>query len=66
MTEDSTSNIDPGLFDENTTFVNGQLKETNDQTSGIVLTATEFTEIEYALARHQQCHQWGDLLLPPE
>ena len=46
---DSTSNIDPGLFDENTTFVNGQLKETNDQTSGIVLTATEFTEIEYAL-----------------
>ena len=47
---DATSNIDPGLFDENTTFFNGQLKESNDQTSGIALTATEFTEIEYALA----------------
>ena len=47
---DATSNIDPGLFDENTTFFNGQLKESNDQTSGIALTATEFTEIEYSLA----------------
>ena len=47
---DATSNIDPGLFDENTTFFNGQLKESNDQTSGIALTATEFTEIDYSLA----------------
>ena len=45
-----TSNIDPGLFDENTTFFNGKLKDSNDQTSGITLSTTEFTEIEYALA----------------
>jgi hypothetical protein len=46
---DATSNINPGLSDENTTFMSGQLKESNDQTTGIVLTSTHFTEIEYAL-----------------
>ena len=47
---DPTSNVSPGLTDGNTTFVAGELKETNDQTSGITLSTTEFTEIEYALA----------------
>ncbi len=46
----STSNIDPGLFDENTTFVNGELKDSSDETSGITLSTTEFAEIEYSLA----------------
>jgi len=47
---DSTSNIDPGLPDENTTFVAGELKEDNDQTSTTTLTSTEFTEFEFAIA----------------
>jgi hypothetical protein len=46
---DPTVNIDPGLTDANTTFVAGQLKESTDETSGIVLSGTEFTEIEYAV-----------------
>jgi len=44
-----TANIVPGLTDENTTFVAGQSKDTGDQTSGITLTSTEFTEIEYSI-----------------
>ncbi|MEE9534020.1 MAG: hypothetical protein V3W06_06350, partial [Acidimicrobiia bacterium] len=47
---DPTSNIVPGLTDApSKTFVAGQLKESNDQTSGITLSGTEFTEIEYAV-----------------
>ncbi|MEE9533653.1 MAG: IPT/TIG domain-containing protein, partial [Acidimicrobiia bacterium] len=46
---DLTSNINPGLTDENTTFVAGQFKESTDETSGITLSATQFTEIEYAV-----------------
>jgi hypothetical protein len=47
---DPTSNIVPGLTDApSKTFVAGQLKESNDQTTGIALTGTEFTEIEYAV-----------------
>ena len=46
---DSTANIASGLTDGNTTFVAGELKESNDQTSGIILSTTEFTEIEYAI-----------------
>ena len=49
----ATLNIDPGLFDENTTFINGELKDDDvgidDETSGITLSTTEFTEIEYAI-----------------
>jgi hypothetical protein len=46
---DATEDIDPGLSDENTTFVAGQLKESSDQTTGITLTSSNYTEIEYAL-----------------
>ena len=43
----STSNIDPGLFDENTNFVAGELKDTSDQiNSGIILNNDEFTEFD--------------------
>ena len=57
---DATSDIldqdtNPGLTNANTTFVAGELKEYNDgtdddQTLGIILTTTQFTEIEYAVA----------------
>ena len=47
---DPTSNVSPGLTDGNTTFVPGQLKESSDETTGITLNTTDFTEIEYALA----------------
>jgi hypothetical protein len=46
---DATTNVVPGLTDGNTTFVAGQFKDTGDQTAGITLTTTEFTEIEYAV-----------------
>ena len=45
---DPTSNI-TGLTDANTTFVAGALKESTDETLGITLSGTEFTEIEYTL-----------------
>ncbi|GAG37112.1 unnamed protein product, partial [marine sediment metagenome] len=45
----STSNIVPGLSDENDDFVLGKLKDTSNQTAGMTLSATEFTEIEYCI-----------------
>ncbi|KKT38937.1 MAG: Secreted protein [Candidatus Collierbacteria bacterium GW2011_GWF2_44_15] len=45
----SSTNISSGLTDENATFVAGQVKDTSNETSGITLTTTQFTEIEYAL-----------------
>ncbi len=46
---DATTNIVPGLTDENTTFVASQMKESNDQVAGVALTNTQFTEIEFAV-----------------
>ena len=50
---DPTTNIDPGLFDENTTFFAGEMKEDgagiDDETLGITLSTSQFTEIEYAI-----------------
>ena len=50
---DPTTNIASGLTDENTTFVAGEMKEDgagiDDQTLGVILSTTEFTEIEYAV-----------------
>ncbi|MDZ7379745.1 MAG: DUF2341 domain-containing protein, partial [candidate division KSB1 bacterium] len=45
----ATTNVTPGLTDENTAFVAGQVKDTGNQTTGISLSTTEFTEIEFAL-----------------
>ncbi|MDA2923343.1 DUF2341 domain-containing protein [Acidobacteria bacterium AH-259-L09] len=45
----ATTNVASGLTDANPTFVAGQVKDTGNQTTGISLTTTEFTEIEYAL-----------------
>ncbi len=40
-----------GVTDENTTFLtpNGGLKDTSSQTAGIVLTTTQYVELEYAI-----------------
>ena len=43
-----TTNIS-GLTDANITFVVGEVKDTANETSGITLTNTEFTEVEFAL-----------------
>ncbi len=45
----NTTNVAGGLSDANTNFKAGQVKETSNQTSGIILTTAEFTEIEYSL-----------------
>jgi len=45
---EATTNVD-GLTDENTAFVAGQTKDTNNQTTGITLASTQFTEIEYGI-----------------
>ena len=48
---DATQDINPGLTNANDDFKAGELKETTDETTaGIILTTTEFTEIEYAIA----------------
>jgi hypothetical protein len=44
-----TSNIVPGLFDEATSFVPGQLGDANNATNSITLAADEFTEVEYSI-----------------
>ena len=44
-----TSNIVPGLFDEATTFVTGQLKDAGNATSNITLASDAFTEVEFAI-----------------
>ena len=47
---DATQDINPGLTNENTTFVGGELKESTDEVNtGITLSTPEFTEIEYAV-----------------
>ena len=48
---DPTSNISPGLTDPgDKTFLAGELQESpTDQTTGITLSGTQFTEIEYAV-----------------
>jgi hypothetical protein len=46
---EATSDIAGGLTNENTTFVAGELKDTGNTTSGITLSSTEFTEIEYSI-----------------
>jgi hypothetical protein len=47
---EATSNIDPGLTDEATTFVAGELKDSGDTTTGtITLDSDQFTEIEFSI-----------------
>lgn len=45
----ATTDVAGGLTNENTTFVAGQVKDTGNQTTGITLTTSQFTEIEYSI-----------------
>ncbi|OGF27890.1 hypothetical protein A2303_05940 [Candidatus Falkowbacteria bacterium RIFOXYB2_FULL_47_14] len=45
---DPTTNSS-GISDENIGFIPGEIKDTGNQTSAIVLTGTQFTEIEYSI-----------------
>jgi hypothetical protein len=45
----ATTNVSPGLTDENASFVAGQVKDTSNLTSAITITSENFTEIEYSL-----------------
>ncbi len=45
----ATTNVTGGLTDENPTFVAGEIKDTGNETTGITLSNTEFTEIEYSV-----------------
>ena len=53
---DATQDVDdqdtnPGLTNANTTFVAGESKDTTDEiNTGITLSTTQFTEVEYAIA----------------
>jgi len=49
---EATQDIASGLTNANTTFVAGELRDTASITSGITLTSTEFTEIEYSIKAH--------------
>ena len=44
-----SNNIDPGLTDENGSFLAGKLKDTSNLTTNLPLTTTQFTEIEYCM-----------------
>jgi len=44
-----SNNIDPGLTDENGSWLSGKLKDTSNQTTSISLTETQLTEIEYCI-----------------
>ena len=46
---DATNNIDPGLTDAVSTFVTGELKESDDETGDIIITSGQFTEVEFAV-----------------
>ncbi len=55
-----TTNIVPGLTDEGSTFVTGQMKDTSNTTSGITLAADAFTELEYAVQATANASAGGD------
>ena len=50
----------PGLADEATTFVPGELKDTGNATSGITLAVDEFTEVEYSIQATGNSTPGGD------
>jgi len=45
----ASTNVTSGLTDANPTFVPGRVLDTGNETTGISLSTTEFTEIEFAL-----------------
>jgi hypothetical protein len=57
---EATSNINPGLTDEATTWVDGELKDQGNTTVSITLDADEFTEIEFAIQATSNATDGGD------
>ena len=57
---EATSNISPGLTDEASTFVAGELKDTGNTTGSITLAAAEFTEIEFSVQALAAATDGGD------
>ena len=56
---DPTGNI-PGLTDENTTFVSGELNEGTDTAGALTLTTSEFTELEFVIRPTVSATPGGD------
>ena len=50
----------PGLSDEATTFVPGEVKDTGNATSSITLASNEFTEVEYSIQATGNATAGGD------
>jgi hypothetical protein len=57
---EATTNVDPGLTDEASTFVEGALKDTGNTTAGITLADDEFTEIEFSVKATSNATDGGD------
>ncbi|MHC4500152.1 MAG: hypothetical protein ACYS21_13670, partial [Planctomycetota bacterium] len=57
---EATSNISPGLADEATTWVDGELKDEGNTTGSITLAADAFTEIEFAIQATGNATDGGD------
>ena len=57
---EATSDISPGLTNDATTFVAGQLKDTGNTTGSITLASDEFTEIEFAVQATTNATDGGD------
>ncbi len=57
---ENTDNVDPGLTDEATTFVDGELKDSGNTTGSITLAADEFSEIEFAVKATSNATDGGD------
>ena len=57
---EATSNISPGLTDEASGFVAGELKDAGNTTGSITLNSDEFTEIEFAVQATANGTDGGD------
>ena len=57
---EATSDISPGLTNDATTFVTGELKDTGNTTGSITLATDEFTEIEFSVQALAAATDGGD------
>ena len=57
---EATSNITPGLTDDETTFIAGELKDASNTTGNITLTNGDFTEIEFSVQATGLATDGGD------
>ena len=56
----ATTNVNPGLTDEGSTFVPGEEKDAGNTTGSITLDGDEFTEIEFAIQATSNATNGGD------